>query len=202
MSGQAYNFTLAIADAETPTAGTGTSAAIAGTVAVAAANAACVARGEESLIANQSFALLVKGFDGSGEPLVLAGSFAADGTGKVTTAELDYNGITAGPQHITPAQLTGSYALGSDNRGCLGLTIGGAAASVPTSVVLYFSLNSTATTGRIIEFDDSTGAGNVGSGMIAAQTPAAFSAPLGAFYAFGIGGWDLVGGRFAMAGSF
>ena len=199
--GQAYSFSLEVTDAETPNAGTGTSAPIAGTVGVAA-NTACAARGQEALIANHSFALLVKGFGGSGKPLVLAGSFATDGTGNVATAELDYNGITEGPQHFAPAQLSGSDALGSDNRGCLGLTIGGAAASAPTSVTLYFSLNSTATTGRIIEFDDSTGTGNVASGMIVAQTPAAFSAPLGAFYAFGIGGWDLVGGRFAMVGSF
>jgi hypothetical protein len=167
-----------------------------------ATNTACAARGEEGVIADQPLAFFARGFDGAGHPLVFAGSATPDGAGKIKTAELDFNGITDGPRHVAPAQLSGSYALGSDGRGCIGLSIAGAAVGVPRSLLLYFSANATGKGGRIVEFDDSTGTGNVASGMIALQSPAAFSAAPGPSYAFGLAGWDLVADRVAMAGSF
>jgi hypothetical protein len=167
-----------------------------------ATNTACLARGEEGVITDRPLAFFARGFDGAGHPLMFAGSVTPDGAGKIKTAELDFNGITDGPPHVTSAQLSGSYALGSDGRGCIGLSIAGAAVGVPRSLLFYFSANSTGTGGRIVEFDDSTGTGNVASGMIAVQSPAAFSAPPGPSYAFGLAGWDFLADRVAMAGSF
>jgi hypothetical protein len=167
-----------------------------------ATNTACPARGEEGVLADRSLAFFARGFDGAGHPLAFAGSATPDGTGRIKTAELDFNGLTDGPRHFAPAQLSGSYALGSDGRGCIGLSIAGAAVGVPRSLLLYFSANAAGTGGRIVEFDDSTGTGNVASGMLALQSPAAFSAAPGPSYAFGLGGWDAAADRVALAGSF
>jgi hypothetical protein len=58
------------------------------------------------------------------------------------------------------------------------------------------------TTGRVIEFDDSTGSGTHVSGILRQQNPSAFSSGLSGLYAFGLSGWDSTGGRYASAGSF
>jgi hypothetical protein len=58
------------------------------------------------------------------------------------------------------------------------------------------------TTGRIIEFDDSTGTGTRGSGIMRWQDPASFSTgALTGAQAFGLSGWDSTGGHYALAGS-
>ncbi len=59
----------------------------------------------------------------------------------------------------------------------------------------------TYTTGRIIEFDDSTGQGTRVTGILRAQDTSSFSGGLNGPYAFGLSGWDAVGGRYAIAGS-
>lgn len=58
------------------------------------------------------------------------------------------------------------------------------------------------TTGRLIEFDDNTGSGTRGSGIIRLQDSSAFAGGLSGFYAFGLRGWDSVHKRYAEAGSF
>jgi len=57
------------------------------------------------------------------------------------------------------------------------------------------------TTGRVIEFDDSTGQGRRASGILRAQNSSGLSAPSGP-YAFGLSGADASGGHYAAAGSF
>jgi len=57
------------------------------------------------------------------------------------------------------------------------------------------------TTGRIIEFDDSTGQGTRASGILRAQDPSSFSSGLSGLYAFGLSGWNSSGGHYAVAGS-
>jgi hypothetical protein len=56
-------------------------------------------------------------------------------------------------------------------------------------------------TGRIIEFDDNTGGGTRGSGILRWQDPSVFSSGLSGRYAFGLSGGNSAGGRYAMAGS-
>ncbi len=57
------------------------------------------------------------------------------------------------------------------------------------------------TTGRVIEFDDSTGQGTRVAGILRAQNSSSFPAGLSGPYAFGLSG-ESSGGRYAMAGSF
>lgn len=60
----------------------------------------------------------------------------------------------------------------------------------------------TFTTGRIMEFDDSTGTGTRGSGILRLQNSSTFSnSSLSGLYAFGLAGQDSAGGHYAMAGS-
>jgi hypothetical protein len=57
------------------------------------------------------------------------------------------------------------------------------------------------TTGRIVEFDDSTGQGTRASGILRAQDTASFSSGLSGLYVFGMSGWNSAGGHYAVAGS-
>jgi len=56
--------------------------------------------------------------------------------------------------------------------------------------------------GRIMEFDDNTGTGTRGSGILRLQNSSSFSsASLSGLYAFGLAGQDSTGGHYALAGS-
>ena len=58
------------------------------------------------------------------------------------------------------------------------------------------------TSGRVIEFDDSTGQGTRASGILRLQDPTSFSSTPNGPYAFGISGWDATAGHYTVAGSF
>jgi hypothetical protein len=57
-------------------------------------------------------------------------------------------------------------------------------------------------TGRIIEFDNSDGTGTVATGILRTANSSGFSGGPNGSYAFGLSGWDSIGGRYATAGSF
>ena len=59
----------------------------------------------------------------------------------------------------------------------------------------------TFTSGRIIEFDDNTGAGTRATGFLRMQDTSSFSNGLSGRYAFGLAGWDAAKGHYAIAGS-
>lgn len=177
-----------------------------------------------------TYAFLMRGFDSNG-PVVMAGSFDADGAGNVNT-----NGVmdvmrTSGSQVGVPIT-GGSYVLvnsspsgsntGLSQSGCLTLT------NQTTSVTFAVSMGGCSTssnpvdatcandmqgqpgiytTGRLIEFDNATGAGTRGSGIIRLQDSNSFSSGMNGMYAFGLSGWDsnnanATQGRYAAAGSF
>jgi hypothetical protein len=58
------------------------------------------------------------------------------------------------------------------------------------------------TSGRVIEFDDSTGQGTRASGILRLQDSTSFSSAPGGPYAFGLSGGDATAGHYAAAGSF
>jgi hypothetical protein len=172
-----------------------------------------------------SYAFLLRGFDAQG-PVVMAGSFAADGNGNVTGGVEDVMRTSGSQTEV--AISGGSYSViqqsttvtAYDEAGCLTLTtssgstsfaisMGGCSTS-PDPVNGSCANNSQGvaglyTTGRLIEFDDNTGTGTRGSGILRLQTSSAFSAGLSGFYAFGVSGGHNVGAqyqRYAMAGSF
>ncbi len=214
------------------------------TLTISGSAAECAPRGNETaLTAASPYAFLVKGTDGSGNPIDIAGSFTPDGAGGITSAAVDYNGFTNGPQSVQVDLAKSSYAFGSAARGCLYLSFSGLAATavaakpaglastfrptgtgrvrhakssalepvlLPTGVQFNFGLSgfdgTTYHTGRIIESDNTAGAGTNASGFIHVQVPSAFA--LTAFqpsYALGVDGWTASSGgllRTAMAGSF
>jgi hypothetical protein len=87
-----------------------------------------------ALPAGTSYAFLLKGFDATDDfPIAIAGSFTADGNGGVTAADVDYNGITLGPQNpgsnMDLADSSYSFSLeNGDTRGCLSLVFNAPAA--------------------------------------------------------------------------
>jgi hypothetical protein len=166
--------------------------------------------GNESLLHGQ-YAFLLRGFEGSGAgtPVIYAASFTADGTGKVTAGEFDFNNTTT-HQHLTVNTASSSYTVGLDptgaaNLGCLTLSSTG---GTPTTFhfVLGGVSGGVASKGRIIEFDDSLGTGTRGAGPLLLQDSTSFSlSKLQPNYAFGVDGWDLNSSQwehFAMGGSF
>jgi hypothetical protein len=110
-----------------------------------------------------NYAFYLNGFSSAG-PWTLAGSFVADASGNVTSGEVDGNSLAGQPFNTT---ITGTYGSAS---GLNTMTIQG-----PTwgPLMLAFVLDSTGN-GRIIEYDDTTGQGSRGSGVLRKANPSEF----------------------------
>jgi len=146
---------------------------------------------------NGDYAFLFNGFDGGvpGRPVAIAGRFHADGNGGISGFTGDVN-RSSGVSTLAPGAGDG-YSIGSDNRGTI--TLGG----IKFSIVINAAGNA-----RIIEFDDSTGTGTRGSGVVKKQDlTAANLTSFSGDFAFGSYG-ELPnaaltdGFRFAMLGRF
>lgn len=184
------NFTLRVADSEC-SAVTLTQALSLSVVSQTSAN-------DSGLIGHYAF--VFNGFDdATGSQIAVVGSFTADGKGNITEGIEDENG-PSGP--ILTVPLTGTYNIGSDNRGAFTITT--ASGSKTYAVVLNSISAGVAQKARFVEFDDTTGTnGQRGSGLLCLQDTSAFS--LGSItgpYAFGFSGQDAAGSREAMVGSF
>jgi hypothetical protein len=84
----------------------------------------CTARGNESVLtASAPFAFLVKGYDSTGSPIAIAGSFTPNGDGTIKASSADYTGFSTGHVQLSVNLAMSSYAFGSDNRGCLTLSV-------------------------------------------------------------------------------
>lgn len=134
-----------------------------------------------------NYAFLVSGFSPNGL-FVAGGSFVSDGAGNISNGVMDTND----PSGVLTAQpFSGTYAIGSNNLGTMALGRRGFALSLMANG-----------NGKIIEFDDATGAGTRNSGVLLKQTPSAFSTTeiLGG-YSFGFSGIDAVAARYALIGA-
>ena len=157
--------------------GGGTPATQSFALTVSASSISC-GSGRESALKGQ-YAFLFQGFDGNG-PVAIAGTFSADGTGKVASSVgvADINTHTGVQTNVAINSSGSSYSVGSDNRGCLTLATGSGTFKYAFSLGTFNTL-SIATRGRMIEVD---GTGVLGSGSLRLQDPTAFSgAPNGAF---------------------
>ena len=183
----------------TATSVTDTTKLVSATITVTTASgAACGAgSGSEALLKGQ-YAYWLQAVLSNGITAV-AGSFTADGTGKVTGGEEDNSNLSAFQIDATRS----SYAVGPDHRGCLtlGFTDGG---------ITYFRFalgginsSSIATAGHILEFDDTTGTGLRFAGTLRMQDATSFLASqFKGNYVVGFLGVGGGGGRFAAAGTF
>jgi hypothetical protein len=144
----------------------------------------------ESLL-DGAYAFLFNGFNAAG-PVVVGGTFTADGNGTITAGHEDIN-LNSG---VTPSlALVGTYTLGSDDRGAITFV------TSQGNARYRFVMNARGD-GTFIEFDDADGTGTRGSGVFKKQDANAFLP--GAFsgdFAFGLAG-DLAGAWTAMAGRF
>ncbi len=130
----------------------------------------------------------------------LAGSFTADGTGRIAAGLADF---TSSPMSMLTIQANGSsYTLGSDNRGCLTLATSDAAIRRFRFAVGGITAG-IATKGRIIEFDDTSGSGTRAEGILKRQDPTSFTTnSIQGNYVFGSVGTDSSTGRIADLGVF
>ncbi len=145
-------------------------------------------------VLNGDYAFEFSGFNSSGA-LVAGGSFHADGAGNITAGVED---VTTTAAHSNQT-FTGTYTLGSDNRGTLVFS------SLAGSATYALAIDTTGAHGRLIEFDSSA---NRGSGQLEKQsvTACAFNTISGE-YAIGITGNSAALGGFssgpvAIAGRF
>jgi hypothetical protein len=156
----------------------GTSSATAAVALVASNN---------SKLAGQ-YAFSFTGYDSTGAWL-MAGSFTADGSGKITSGREDVNNV-AGPATSLP--ITGTYQVTSDNRGTLTLR------SSLGTFTYKLALNTLGKKGRFISFDDS---GVRGSGILERQDPSAFDpSAFASGYVLALSGGDGFGGRVSALG--
>jgi hypothetical protein len=93
-------------------------------ISPAAALVPCTPRGNESVLtASAPFAFLVKGYDGTSSPVAIAGSFTPNGDGTIKASSADYTGFSTGHVQLSVNLAMSSYGFGSDNRGCLTLSV-------------------------------------------------------------------------------
>ena len=124
------------------------------------------------------------------------GSFTADGTGVVSSGELESNhqgSIPAG-NTIPTRSFLGTYTVGTDRRGSIAFTQLNANGTTGATTIYAISLRApvapatTASTGSLVEFDSDQLAGTKGTGTLLAQTASAITAGLNGSYAYGVTG--------------
>jgi len=146
---------------------------------------------------NGNYAFMFSGVTGnSGGSSVFAtvGRFTADGSGNITSGELDANGVALGAV-LTAQAFTGTYSIGADHRGVMTL-------SIPGGAKLAFAMTANGNA-QFIEFDASGGTGTIGSGTMEKADASAYNAAaISGDYAFGVGGFDDANNRAAIAGRF
>src|SRR5205807_3717272 len=122
------------------------------------------------------------------------GRFTADGSGNITSGELDTNGV--GPGAVLTAQaFTGTYSIGADHRGVMTLNI-------PGGAKLAFAMTANGNA-QFIEFDAAGGTGTIGSGTMEKSDASAYNAAaISGDYAFGVGGSEAATNRRAFAAGF
>ena len=162
--------------------------------------AACGAgSGNESLLKGQ-YAFLLNGFDSISQ-VTMAGSFTADGAGKVTAGEEDFNSASSVQTDVTLDPTASFYAVGPDHRGCLGIAISGGATTYFRFALGSINASNIAASGHIIRFDDTAGSGTRVAGTMRLQDASSFSASqFKGNYVLGLLGAG--SGRVALAGTF
>lgn len=133
------------------------------------------------------YACVLNGFiDADGSRWAMLTSVTADGSGNVTSGIFDYNSKASG---FVSGALTGTYSLGSDNRGVMSVTT---SSGTFTYVLAANNVSAApATTVHLIEFDDAGNAptGQHGGGVCYKQDPTKFvSSTLSGGFAFGMSG--------------
>lgn len=145
-----------------------------------------------------NYALSFNGMTSGGSrawtPFAAVGRFYADGAGNLINGELDSNGFGPMEKGVALA-FTGSYSIGTDQRGVMNLNI-------PGGGTLAFVM-STGGNAKFVEIDAGGGHGTVGSGSIEKADPSAYAtAKIVGDFAMGAAGFDQSNNRTAIAARF
>jgi hypothetical protein len=133
-----------------------------------------------------NYAFYLNGFNAS-TAWTLAGSFISDGHGNITSGVVDGNSVTGQPFNAT---VSGTYFIAANGLNTITLQ-GQSYGPVTFAFVLDASAN-----GRIIEYDDTTGQGSRGSGVLRKADPTAFSlSALNGNWVYGATGANYAGVR-------
>jgi large repetitive protein len=166
-----YTFGITVTDSETPPA------------SITQTFSLTVGGPTGAALLSGNYAFEFDGFNAAGS-VVVAGSFAADGAGNIRSGVDDLNAV-AGHKSET---FTGTYTIGSDNRGQMTFTIAGSS----TPRTYNFAIDAAGDDARMIEFDTT---GIRGSGEIEQQTVTSCTASTipgsgatGESYVFGLTG--------------
>jgi hypothetical protein len=134
--------------------------------------------GNESAL-NGEYAILLQGWSGggTGRPMMLAASFGADGTGKITRGVVTINNFTMSLSGGDIVASASSYSVGPDHRGCLTLTNYLEDMTFSFHSSLGGITGGVASKGDIIEFDNPAGTSEFASGILRLQDPSSFRSP-------------------------
>jgi len=154
--------------------------------------------GAENALLNGHYAFLLSGYDSSGNPVAVGGSFVADGSGDVQSGVEDINSYASNAT-ASLTTFSGTYAVGADHRGTI--TITNSLSSTYTMAIALGAVTSgVASKGSILEFDLSS---YTMSGVIDLQDTSAFSqTALNGSYAFSFRGSDSTVKRLGTVGKF
>jgi hypothetical protein len=157
---------------------------------------------------NGPYAYLFQGYDNEALAGLLSyqtatvGAFTANGSGVLTSGELDANHQTSTGTTVATQTLLGTYTIGSDYRGTMVIS-SISSAGVVTGTNTYAiavpppaSASTASTSGTMVESDTEptlvtllgTAVITRGSGTFLAQTPSSFTTGLTGSYAFGLSG--------------
>jgi hypothetical protein len=181
------NFTIQVTDSESPSLAEGVN------FSIVISPASC----PNNNILNGNYAFETNGWSSTTPTAVsAAGSFVANGSGKITTGLLDVadQSTQSAPKSGT---FTGSYCVSTNNLATINLTYGGALSGGDTFVA---ALDSNDSNGHIISYDSSS---VKVSGLLRQQTTSAFAtSKITGNFAFGLVGADQGEYRIAEAGEF
>ncbi len=155
---------------------------------------------------NGSYAILLKGFDSSNNPALIGGVLTFNGTdsnGLITGGAIDMN-LNSGVQ-LDLAVTSGSYGVGSDQRGCMVITT--SAGTQNYRLALGDISGGVASTAHVIGFDQG---GPFTTGILRKQTASAFTtSQVTGNYVFGVSSpqnsaqcnhSNVCGGKFGVVG--
>jgi uncharacterized repeat protein (TIGR01451 family) len=168
-------------------------------------NSACASLGSESML-NGPHAILLKGFDSAGNPVLIGGVLTFNGTnnnGLITAGAIDMN-LNSGVQ-LNLAVTSGFYGVGADQRGCIVVTTSAGTQNYRFSLANISG--GVASTGHVFGFDQG---GPFVTGIMRKQTASAFStSQVTGNYAYGVSSpqnnaqcnhSNVCGGEFASVG--
>jgi hypothetical protein len=122
---------------------------------------------------NGQYSFVVAGFDGSGNPLGIAGSFKADGFGHISSGEVDINDGATPAVVVNNTSVTGGYAFDAAGNSTLGtITFSNSIAGLAHPLAFGFSLQASGNFGEIMTLDSN---GFIAAGTMQLQSSSALT---------------------------